>query len=192
MITDENTVETVNSVLVPNKMYNISIRDEPWDENYEILHMTYNSKTNIWIKSPLKLKRSFQLKLINQERVTPTVVSVVQVVKELNRMKVAYSSSLFTLSNHDDLKRVCQNWIKRDKQKTKRLTNFFPCPCTLKEAESDSDYEYDVMCSSQETHPFWAPKNCITKKEAYKCVLSKSTMYVLIITRMIKNYKFKK
>ena len=180
MITDENSVETVNSVLVPNRQYNISVRDEPWDEKYEILHMIYNAKSNSWIKSPVKLKRLFQLKLVNQERVTPTVVSVIQVVKEFNGIKVAYSSSLFTLSNNDDLNKVCQDWIKRDKRNTKISANFFPCPCTLKEAEYDTNYEYDVMCSTEEIHPFWAPENCMTKKGAYKCVINKSTMYVYI------------
>ena len=176
MITDESGVEIINGVLVPNKRYNISIRDEAWDENYEILHMMYHSRTDTWIKSPIKLKGQFQRKIVDQQRVTPMFVSVIQIVKEINKTKIAYSSSIFTLSHQVSMSKLCDNWIKQDRRRTKNLNNFFPCPCTLEEAESDSDYEFDIMCTLQETHPFWDFLNCQTKKGAYGCFVSKSMM----------------
>ena len=176
MITDENGVEIIYGVLIPNKQYKISVRDQAWDENYEILHMTYHSRTNTWIKSPVKLKRQFQQKITDQQRVTPMLISVIQVVKKINKTKIAYSSSIFTLSHQNDMRKMCQNWIKQDKKITKNLNNFFPCPCTLKEAEVDPNYEYDIMCTLQETHPFWDSLNCQTKKAAYGCFISKPMM----------------
>jgi len=175
MITDENGLETVNNILIPNKQYSISIRDEPWDDKYEIHHMTYNAMSNNWKKSKRKLKKSFEIKLVDQDRAIPTV-SVIQVVKKTNKIEIAYSSALFSLSNHVDLNKLCQNWIK-DQKKTK-LTNNIPCHCNLKEAENDPNYEYDIMCTSQEINQFWVSENCKTNKGAYQCVMSKSTMYV--------------
>ena len=178
MITNKNGLEAVNNILVPNEQYNISLRDEPWDNSYEIHHITYNALTNSWKMSPWKLKKLFKLVLVDQERIRPTSVSVIQVVREINKIKVPYSSSLFTLSNQINMNKLCQNWIKRDKRKAYQLKNFFPCPCSLKQAKNDPNYERDVMCTSQETHPFWASENCKANKGAYECVISKSTMYV--------------
>ena len=176
MVTDEKGLEIINNILMPNKQYNVSVRDEPWNETYEIYHMTYHSYTNTWRKSAIKLNKSFQRKVVDHARLSPTFVSVIQVVKEINNIKIPYSSSLFTLSHYDDMDKLCQNWIRRDKQRTRHLDNFFPCPCTLREAEADPNYEYDVACTLQETHPFWHSQNCKTKKGANGCVISKSMM----------------
>ena len=176
MVTDDKGLEIINNVLMPNKQYNISVRDEPWDEKNEILHMTYHTFTNSWRKSAIKLNKSFQRKIVDHESLSPTLVSVIQVVKEVNNIKISYSSSLFTLSHYDDMGKLCQNWIQRDKQRTRNLDNLFPCPCTLSEAEIDCNYQYDVGCTLQETHPFWQSHNCKTKKGAYVCMISKSMM----------------
>ena len=97
---------------MPNKQYNVSVRDEPWNEKYEIHHMTYHSYTNTWRKSAIKLNKAFQRKVVDHARLSPTFVSVIQVVKEINNIKIPYSSSLFTLSHYDDMDKLCQNWIR--------------------------------------------------------------------------------
>jgi len=85
MITDENGLENVNNILMPNKQYNISIRNEPWNEKYEIRHMTYNAIHNNWGKSRKKLNKSFKLRLVDQERAIPTLISVFQIVEKLTK-----------------------------------------------------------------------------------------------------------
>ena len=156
----------------------MSLRDEPWDEKYEIRHMIYYAIQNYWIESEWKFNKSFILRLIDQERAIPTVISVFQIVEKTEKIEIAYSSALFSLSNRIDLSKLCQTWSDNDQKRIKRLTNIFPCPCSLKEAEDDPNYEYDIMCTSLEINPFWVSENCKTNKGAYQCVMSKSTMYV--------------
>jgi len=177
IIVDSDGLEVTNDVLQVNQQYTIDIRDEPWKNEYEINHMTYSSATNKWIVSSLKLERMFQRKAVNSNKGTPTPVSVIQVIKKVNKIKVAYTSSVFTLANKRNFGDICKNWMKIERKKAKTLEKFPPCPCTLQQANHDADYVDDIFCTSKNVSYFWKSQNCKTNRGAHHCVITKSPMY---------------
>jgi len=122
MITDEDGHEYLNAVLMPIKTYNVSIRNEPWNDQYEIVHMKF--ERNRWKLSHIKLGQSFRHVIQNDHRVISTPVSVIQVIKEVDSMEVSYVSSMFSLSNRDSLKALCKNWEINEIYKG-NVSNFF-------------------------------------------------------------------
>jgi len=62
---------------------------------------------------------------------------MIRVIKKIDSMKVSYVSSLFSLSNWDNLEDVCKNWEENEKIKGS-ISSFLPCPCTLEQVEHDS------------------------------------------------------
>ena len=76
------------------------------------------------------------------------------VIKKIDSMEVSYVSSLFSLSNRDNLEDVCKNWEENEKKKG-NISNFLPCPCTLEQAKHDSQYDDDdALCTSEEIEYF--------------------------------------
>ena len=173
MITDEDGHEYLNAVLMPVKTYNVSIRNESWNDQYQIVHMQF--ERNQWKESCIKLKQSFTQAVRNRNRIISTPVSVIRVIKKIDSMEVSYVSSLFSLSNRDNLEDVCKNWELNEKNKGS-ISNFLPCPCTLEQAEHDSQYVDDTFCTSEDIKYFWRGQHCVTTKGAYHCVISKLAM----------------
>ena len=173
MITDDNGHEHLNAVLIPMKTYNVSIRNEPWDDQYKIVHMQFEK--NKWKESQIKVTRSFKHAVRDHNRIISTPVSVIQVIKKVDSIEVSYVSSVFSLSNRNNLLDVCRNWEVNEIHKG-TVTIFVPCPCSLQQARLDPKYMDDVLCTSEEVAYFWAAQNCETNKEAYHCVISKLAM----------------
>ena len=181
MLVDSNGQEKINDVLEVNQQYTIDIRNEPWSDKYEINHMIYSFAANKWIMSPMKLDKTFQPKAVNSNKRTPTPVSVIQVVKKVNRVNVAYTSAIFTLANKRNLGDICKNWIKTERKNTKSLQRFPPCPCTLQQARFDAKYVDDAFCTSQNFTYFSRSQNCKTNRGAHHCMITKLPMYDLCI-----------
>ena len=130
---------------------------------------------NTWKESNIELKASFEHPLRDRDRVISTPVSVIRAIKKIDSMEVSYMSSLFSLSNRDNLEDVCKNWGKNEKIKDS-VSNFLPCPCSLVQAKRDPKYTDDVLCTSQDVTYFWRGQNCAATKGAYHCVISKLAM----------------